>query len=158
VNTTNSTASAVLNDEDDDATDYGSDPDVDPNEPIGDIDLEIVGLCSSTNGRSCTVHKACGLSVVVGDILRLKETVVTISGKTEKAVKLVKIADGTEACTVAYLPRMVLNTPTVRRNINNFCIVKELYCKSKSAFIRQKSYRNLGMAGVVLLNEIPRQT
>jgi hypothetical protein len=129
--------------------------DINPNEPIGDIDLEIVGLFGNTNGRSCSVHTECGSHVKVGDLLRLKPTIVIINGKEEHAVKLNKInEEGVEGCTVAFLPRMVLDTPTVERN--SFCLVKELYSASTSEFKRQKSHRAMGMAGVVLLNEIPR--
>jgi hypothetical protein len=138
---------------------YGTDDgsDIDPNEPIGDIDMEIVGLLSDTNGRSCSVHTACGEYVRVGDLLRLKKTCVVVNGKTETAIKLNKITDdGVEGCTVAFVPRIHLTTPIVLRNINCFCRVKELYCNSKYTFIREKSHRNMGMAGVVLLNEIPR--
>jgi hypothetical protein len=110
--------------------------DAEEDEPVvEDIDLEIVGLLASTNGRSCSVHSECGKSVVVGDLLRLKECVVSISGVTENAIKLVKITDdGVEGCTVAYIPRMALKSPIIRRNINCFCRVKDIYCNSKSAF------------------------
>jgi hypothetical protein len=134
-------------------TDDGSD--IDPNEPIGDVQLEVVGLNSSSNGRSCTVHSVCGCSVRVGDVLRLIGTTVTVDGRLEGAVKLVKIvSDGVEGCVVAYIPRAQLDTPTVLRNVNGFCMVKELYQNRKFQWKREKSH--LGMAGVVLLNEIPR--
>jgi hypothetical protein len=135
-------------------TDDGSD--IDPNEPIGEIDLEICGLLG--NGRSCSVHSECGSHLRVGDLLRLKATMITLEdGRDERAVKLLKItSDSVEGCTVGFIPRMVLNTPTVQRNLNQFCVVKELYCNSASLFKRQKSNRYMGMAGVVLLNEIPQ--
>jgi hypothetical protein len=139
--------------------DYGTDDgsDLDMNEPIGDIDLEIVGLYGSSNGRSCCVHGECGRYVKVGDLLRLKRTVATVDGREEDAVKLVKISDGVEGCTVAFIPRLtIIQTATVRRNLEQFCVVKSIYEKSSSNFCRQKSFRSRGMAGVVLLNDIPR--
>ena len=54
-------------------------------------DLEIVGLRSHTNGRSCCVHATCGEHVVEGDVLRLVEDVVEIDGKAETAIKCVKV-------------------------------------------------------------------
>jgi hypothetical protein len=140
----------------DNETDNGANND--PNKPIGEVDLEIVGLYSAANGRSCTIHSQCGASVRVGDLLRLKRTMVTIGVNEEiqDAIKLVKITnDGVEGCTVAFLPRLVIETPTVIRNVGCFCVVKELYCDSSSLFKQQKSTRNMGMAGVVLLNDIP---
>jgi hypothetical protein len=127
----------------------------DPNEPIGDIDLEIVGLASSTNGRSCQLHTVCGDSVEVGNVLRLVNTVVTIAGFPEPAIKLVKLDDGVDGCTVAYVPRVQATMEVVQANIGKFCVVKELYNRSTNRYKRVRSHRNMGMAGVVLLSEVP---
>jgi hypothetical protein len=145
-------AAVVGNDNNEYYDENGSD--FDPNEPIGDVDLEIVGLLANNNGRSCSIHGCCGSELVVGDVLRLKETIVTVEGRDEYAVKLVRIDDGVEGCTVAFVPRLQLDLPIVQRNIGHFAVVKELYQHSKYSFLRSKSHRNLGMAGVVLLNEI----
>jgi hypothetical protein len=142
---------------DDSSLGFDDGADINPEEPIGDIDLEIVGLLSSTNGRCCSAHAECAAHVKVGDVLRLKETIVTIDNIDEFAIKCVKITDGIEGCTVAFVPKMLLGTAIVKRNINGFCVVKDLYCQSASSFRRAKSYRNLGMAGVVLRNKIPRE-
>ena len=40
-----------------------------------DADVEIVGLNLGSNERSCTVHDVCGESVVVGDYIRFRLTV-----------------------------------------------------------------------------------
>jgi hypothetical protein len=102
-------------------TDEGTDIDV--NEPIGDVDLEIVGLFSSTNGRSCSIHSECGSVVKVGDLLRLKPTMVMVEGLAENAVKLSKITDnGVEGCIVAYIPRNIINVPTVQQNLGSVSV------------------------------------
>jgi hypothetical protein len=44
-----------------------------------DYDLEIVGLRSGTNDRSCCQHEICGAQVLVGDVLRLVKCIVTIN-------------------------------------------------------------------------------
>jgi hypothetical protein len=68
--------------------------------------LEIVGLHSNSNGHSCCQHKCCGEHVKVGDVLRLVKCVVTINSQAEEAVKLVKIEDSTNCCTVSFVPRV----------------------------------------------------
>jgi hypothetical protein len=124
----------------------------DANEPIGDIDLEIVGLLSSSNGRSCTIHAACGESARVGDRLRLVNTVVTIEGLVEPAIKLVKMIDGDiEGCTMGFVPRVQASLPRVLVHVGKDCVIKELYSCSPNRYKRARSYRNMGMAGVVLL-------
>jgi hypothetical protein len=149
-------AAAVLTMSDGDTEDdMENHPDFNPDEPIGDIDLEVVGLNANNNGRSCSIHGCCGMSLCVGDVLRLKETIAKIDGFDTYAVKLVRIDDGIEGCTVAFVPRLQLICAKIARNINQFCVVKELYQNSSYNFLRLKSHRNLGMAGVVLLNEIP---
>jgi hypothetical protein len=118
-------------------------------------DLEIVGLDSSTNGRSCTCHATCGEYVAVDDVLRLVKCVVTIQGLTEDAVKLVKIKDATDSCTVAYVPRAATRLPKVTRNINRFAQVVKLYKDSTSSYKCRMSHQNKGMASIVFLDEIP---
>ena len=73
-------------------------------------DLEIVGLESNTNGRSCTVHSVCGQAIAVGDVLRLVGCIVQIDNITEDAIKCVKVIDGVDTCTVAFVPRVIART------------------------------------------------
>jgi hypothetical protein len=104
---------------------------------IRDIDFEIVGLFSSSNGRFCCSHKVCGQHVCVGDVLRLVKTVVDIGEVTEE------------------VPRVQSKLPNVIENVNKFCIVTELYHASSSNYKRKKGEKNQGMAGAILLNCIP---
>jgi hypothetical protein len=118
-------------------------------------DIEIVGLDSSTNGRSCTCHATCGQYVFVDDILRLVRCVVTVNGVTEEAIKLVKITDATDSCTVAYVPRVSVNLPKVIKNLNKFAQVVEIYKESTSSAKRRLANQNKGMASIVFLDDIP---
>ena len=118
-------------------------------------DIEIVGLDSSTNGRSCTCHATCGQYVFVDDILRLVRCVVTVNGVTEEAIKLVKITDATDSCTVAYVPRVSVNLPKVIQNLNKFAQVVEIYKESTSSAKRRLANQNKGMASIVFLDDIP---
>ena len=108
--------------------------------------LEIVGLESDTNGRSCTVHETCGESVEVGDALRLVECVISHNGVNKIAVKCVKVMDGQDTCTVAFLPRALASLPKVQQHLNKFVQVSELYNDSKNMYKRAKSQANHGMA------------
>lgn len=122
---------------------------------IDSPDLEIVGLNAANNNRSCSQHETCGEHVIPGDVLRLVRCVVTIKGETEEAIKLVKIADGTATCTVAFVPRVFAKEQKVLRNINKFVQVLELYSDSDNSHKRRMSYQNLGMASVAFLDDIP---
>jgi hypothetical protein len=123
-------------------------------------DLQFVGLYGSSNGRSCDRHSCCGEHVRVGDLVRLVKTVVTIniSGTQpyEEAVKIVKIEDCVESCTVGFIPRNHMKLHKVIQNIDEFCIVSELYKVSSNNYKRMTSHRNLGMAGINFVNGIPR--
>jgi hypothetical protein len=119
------------------------------------LHLEIVGLHSNSNGRSCCQHRCCGEHVQVGDVLRLVKCVVTIKSQPEEAVKLVKIADGTDCCTVGFVPRVFSRMPRVEQNINKFVQVVELYKDSENTYKNKLSAKNFGVASVVCLDDIP---
>jgi hypothetical protein len=123
--------------------------------PQGGIDLEVVGICSNTNGQSCCVHDCCGDSLSKNELLQLVKCVVTINKKTEEAVKFVHVTADGDRCTIGYLPRVWMNLPIVQKNINNFCIVREIYDESDNRCKRLKSQRNKGMAGFIFLISIP---
>lgn len=120
---------------------------------MDDVDFEIVGLSSYTNGRSCSVHSVCGLVVCPGDVLRLKETQVSVEGIMEPAIACVRVDRGIDSCTVAFVPRMMAQQEKVKAHINKFVMVKELYNDSPSTYKRSKSHQNLGMASVCMLTE-----
>jgi hypothetical protein len=120
------------------------------------IDFEIVGLYGSTNGRSCCFHKTCGKDVEVGSLLRLVRTVVDINGETESAIKLVKIVDGVDGCTIGFVPRVQSRLPKVVDCLDRFAVVRELYSSSKCSYKREKSIQNRGMASATLLDYITK--
>ena len=118
-------------------------------------DLEIVGLYACSNGRSCSRHETCGQHVKVGNVLRLVKCVVTIKGRAEEAVKLVKIQDGCDSCTVAFVPHVFTTLPKVTRNINKFVQVIKIYKDSENTHKHHLSNQNHGMASVIFLDAIP---
>jgi hypothetical protein len=120
-----------------------------------DYDLEILGLHSGTNNRSCCQHEKCGEHVVVGDILRLVQCIVTIHGNAEEAIKLVKIDDGSETCTVAFVPRDYAHLPRVKERINKIVQVVEIYKDSDNTHKRRMDQVNRGMASASFLDDIP---
>ena len=124
-------------------------------EPQGGIDLEVVGLFGTSNGRSCCQHECCGRSLNVNELLRIVKCVVHVKGKSEDAIKFVRVTAEGDGCTVGFLPRIWMNLPKVIENLNNFCIVSELYSDSENRCKVIKGERNMGMAGVILLSSIP---
>ena len=122
----------------------------------GEGDLEIVGLRGSNNGRSCERHEVCGADVDVGDVLRLVPCILPNQhGDLDNAIKLHKVVSGCIGCCVGFVPRVQCRLPHVQRNINQFCMVVELYKKSPNTHKNEMDDRKMGMASVVLLNEIP---
>ena len=121
------------------------------------MDSEIVGLSSSTNGRSCTLHGCCGDCVEQGDVLRLVPYVVTIGNTPEEAIKLVKVVDAMDTCTVAFIPRVQASLERVQKHLRKFVQVVEIYSCSDSPYKRSKSKSNRGMARVTLLDDEGRK-
>ena len=89
--------------------------------------IKIVGLNSCTNGKSCSLHPICGESVVVGHILRLVEWVVTMKNETKGAIKCIKVINGVDTCTVAFVPHVIAKLEHAQAHLNKFVQVVELY-------------------------------
>jgi hypothetical protein len=113
--------------------------------------IEIVGLESSTNGHSSHIHEVCGEH----DLLRLVPMVVTIDGKTQEAIKLVHLMDGADWCTVAFIPRILMDLLQVQQNIKNFTQVRVLYRSSTNKYKKHKSYQNMDVQVVSSCKTFP---
>eukprot|EP00977_Amphora_coffeiformis_P015470 scaffold4511_cov171-Amphora_coffeaeformis.AAC.36 len=116
-------------------------------------DFEVVGLLSSSNGRCCTIHHCCGEEVEVGDVLRLVACTVSVDGAVEEAIKVIKVVDGVDQCTVGFVPRVLMSLPAVKNHVNKFVQVSELYHDSDNTCKKDKSYKNCGMARVSTLDK-----
>lgn len=119
-------------------------------------DGEIVGLKSSSNGRSCESHDCCGEHIEPDHLIRFKLATVDINGKTEEAIKAVRIRDGTESCTVGFLPRNIVASGKDKFT-GEFAQIIELYEFSDNETKRRKSHRNIGIASFRLLHDIQEQ-
>jgi hypothetical protein len=116
--------------------------------------IEIRGLTASSNGRSCTSHETCGLFVRVNNTLCLKECIIIVDNKPEPAIKLVKIAEGCETCTIGFIPRIYYGLPKVQNSINGLLQVVSLY-KDGTTYKKHKDHANKGMASCVFMDDIP---
>ena len=119
--------------------------------------LEIIGVESDTDGRSCTVHETCGDNMEVGDVSHLVECVISCNGVNKIAMKCVKVMDGQDTCTIAFLPRVLASLPKAQQHLNEFVQASELCNNSKNTCKRAKSHANHRMALVEMpLEDIGR--
>lgn len=119
-------------------------------------DGEIVGLNASNNGRTCTTHAVCGSHICKDDLVTFRLSSVSGSNGMEDAISVVRIQDGTETCTVGFLP--CHNIPETKTNIiGQFSQIIELYNDSESEVKRRKSYHNKGMSSYRMLDDIQVQ-
>jgi hypothetical protein len=120
-------------------------------------EFEIVGLHHNSQGRCCVMHSHCGMHVLEGDVLRLVRVVTQISDdcEPEEAIKVVKIIDGVEACTVGFIPRAYAKMENIKSKIGSFCFVLELYDISTNKYKRRLSKRNYGVASCLFIDELP---
>jgi hypothetical protein len=124
----------------------------DDEDPISDF--EIVGLIGTSNGRSCSEHTCCGSQVVVGDLFRLKKTLVSVEEGIEEAICCVLVRRGRESCTVGFVPRALHGWRPMLEHINSHAQVVEMYVTSRNTQKRRKNHQNLGMAGCVFIDMI----
>jgi hypothetical protein len=80
------------------------------NQPMLLQTFEIVGLHGKSNCRCCVQHEGCGKILRDGDVCRVVRTQVRINDTVEDALKIVKIADGTERCVVGFAPKAYLKS------------------------------------------------
>ena len=117
-------------------------------------EVEIVGLNSSTNGRSCYVHDCCGEVVKKGDLIRLKKCIVTVNNIPQEAIKCVRVHDGVEPCTIGFIPKVLVKNQAINTMLNRFAQIVELYNESESTMKRRKSTMYKGMAKCTLLDHV----
>jgi hypothetical protein len=109
-------------------------------------DFEMIGLFGSSNHRSCERHAACGQFVNKNDTLRLVSCLVDVSDgghtgemRNETSIKLFKIEDGTETCTVAFVPKAYASMPSIRNSINKFVTVFRFSLGIQATIEREES-------------------
>ncbi len=106
--------------------------------------IDIVGLESESNGRSCPDHEICGYIVKEGDILHLQETSVRIGDSTEYAIKASLLNSDSGCCVVGFIPKRLLKASYIKRV--KFVQVLKLYSDSDNRQDRRRSKQNCGMA------------
>jgi hypothetical protein len=69
-------------------------------------------------------------------------------------IKLDKISEGIETCTVGFIPQMYYKLPKVKNSIHGLLQVVSLY-KDNTTYKRHKDHANKGMASCVFMDDIP---
>ena len=115
--------------------------------------VEIIGLNESSHGRNCERHACCGSQIAPCDLIRFKLCFVGNMNNLEKAIKAVIFRNGAEWCTIGFLPKFLMGQS--ERFLNKFAEIQDLYDESENSAQRAYSRRNNGVAGAMLLNEVP---
>lgn len=114
--------------------------------------LMIEGLDEPTDDKKscCCQCVNCGAHLQLNDVLRL------VPGFGKQGIKLVKILDGTETCTVAHVPKKYANLPKVQVNLYQFVQVCHIGRDADSKRMRKLDRKHHGIASVSFLNDIPQ--
>ena len=113
--------------------------------------IEIFGIESLTNGRSCEEHVICG-SVLQDDVaVRLRKVQVLIEEKEETAIAAFWVSDGVDRCRVGYLPKIhVKHWKLLEGALAQ--IIEVYHQEIDSPTKRQKCRRNSGCAVTALIS------
>jgi hypothetical protein len=123
--------------------------------PATGRDVEIVGLKLGTSGRSCESHLCCGASPHVCDLVRFRLVMLEVQGGAPvKALKVLKIKDGTKGCHFGFLPRHILKGARRNKFKDAFGQVILLYQDSTVEVARRKNDHLLGVSSFRLLSDI----
>ena len=116
--------------------------------------VEIVGINSNTNGRSCEEHHTCGCVLEDDTLIRLRKCQVYINGHEQSAVGVYWVSDGVDRCLVGFLHRHQVKH--LNKLEGALCQVTEVYSdNSDSPMKRHKHKKNFGcaIAAIVSSNE-----
>ena len=113
--------------------------------------IEIFGIESPTNGRSCEEHDVCG-SVLQDDVVvRIRKVQVVIEEKEETAIAVFWVSDGADRCRVGYLPKFhVKHWKLLEGALAQ--IIEVYHEDSDSPTKRQQHHRNSGCAVAALIS------
>ena len=118
--------------------------------PRGDT-VEIVGVNSLTNRRSCEEHGICGEVVIEDVVLHLRKVQVQINQQEQSAIAAFWVSDGIDRCRVGYLPKAYVKN--WKQYDGALVQVIEVYsAESDSPMKRQKFHRNHGLAVAVVIS------
>ena len=67
--------------------------------------VEIVGVKSPTNGRSCEEHRICSEVVIEYVVLGHRKVQIQINQQEQSAIAAFWVSDGIDCCHVGYLPK-----------------------------------------------------
>lgn len=110
------------------------------------VGVDVVGLASDSDGRSCNLHTFCGHYVGLHDVLICKWSVQTFKDEPEVCVRVFLInRDGLPACHVGYLPKRLLKKNEGREYDKMVLQVTDDLRLSDNASERSRSHRNVGM-------------
>ena len=118
--------------------------------PLGQT-VEIFGIDSPTNGRTCEEHRICGHVLQEYVVIRFRKVQVVIKEKEESAIAAFWVSDGIDRCHVSYLPRHCVKH--WKRLEGCLGQIIEVYGEdADSPMKRQKHHRNSGVAVAALIS------
>ena len=118
--------------------------------PRGDT-VEILGVNSPTNGRSCEEHRICGEVVIEDVVLHLRKVQVQMNQQEQSAIAAFWVSDGIDRCCIGYLPKVYVKN--WKQYDGALVQVIEVYsAESDSSTKCQKFHRNHGLAMAVVIS------
>jgi hypothetical protein len=136
-----------------------------------DVTIDVVGVDSELNGRSCSLHPCCGHTILIGDKLVCSWGVSTAPKRwqqktplkkvpeeeLEEHVKVFKVGtDGLASCHVGYLPRRLFKANPAPSFDLMFLRVKLDYRISDNQHERSRSGRFLGIVLCEVIRNNPK--
>ena len=116
--------------------------------PRGDT-VEIAGVNSPTNGRSCEEHHICGEVVIEDVVLHLRKVQVQINQQEQSAIAAFWVSDGIDRCRIGYLPKAYVKN---WKQYDGALVIEVYSAESDSPTKCQKFHRNHGLAVAVVIS------
>ena len=123
--------------------------------PAG-VTVDVVGISSHDQGRSCECHRMCGEVVKEDVVVRFRKVQVVVKGRGEEtAIAVYWVTEGIDRCRVGFLPKhLVMHAGRYDGVLAQVIGVYPAATDHESKYVREKAHKNKGFAEVAIISEM----
>jgi hypothetical protein len=123
--------------------------------PAG-LTVDVVGISSHNQGRSCECHGMCGEVVKEDVVVRFRKVQVVVKGQGEDTVIVVYwVMEGIDRCCVGFLPKhLVMCAERYNGVLAQVIGVYPAATDHESKYVREKVHKNKGFVEVAIISEM----
>ena len=116
--------------------------------------FEIYGLYVNTQGYSCSLHPACGMAILAGDLVYVYREWLVVDSHLEDAGTIYRVVNGAISCKVRYVPRLLSVSGLLNKIIDKYAKKKKIYPLSSNLYKVCINIEKYSMASCVVIDHV----